>query len=541
VSTRLLYAGVLLFFVLFFFVPIGSVFVEAFRGTPPDAVAARVGDVLSSSRTASIVGFTSGQAALSALIGVLVALPLAYAVSHYDFPGKRLVYSLSLIPFVLPSIIVVVCMISFYGKSGLLNSILGTDYNLVYNFRGIVLAHIFYDFSLAIRVISTAWRSIDRRYREATESLGESGAGHFFRVTLPLLAPAVISGFLLIFIYTFLSFGIILVFGGVRFATLEVAIYEEMFVDLDLMSAATYSIVQLVLSIGFIVLSTRLINATRVVRVGSEAPLPKLKDARPASRIVLGAYVVLVGLFVLGPIVTMIGRAFTTGTGGVSFENFTQLLVPGAAERNVEGILRSSVPGVIWRSIGIAAASGTLTFVTAAALALSLRGRNRAGFESFLQLPIGMSLVTVSMGLRFVWDGVIPPVALIVAGQFFIAFPLVFRILRTGVDELGPGPTRAAAMLGANRFQILRDVELPLLKRTFLNAYAYALALPFADLTVVLAAGRGRVATFPVAIYRLIGFRSFDLALALAVVYILICLVLFLIIDATSMRRTERT
>ncbi len=73
------------------------------------------------------------------------------------------------------------------------------------------------------------------------------------------------------------------------------------------------------------------------------------------------------------------------------------------------------------------------------------------------------------------------------------------------------------------------------MRRTFLNAYAYALALPFADLTIVMAVGRGRIATFPVAIYRLIGFRSFDLALAMAVLYIVFCLILFWIIDTTSL------
>jgi thiamine transport system permease protein len=498
---------------------------------------AKVGGLLGSSRTASIVGFTAGQAALSALLGVLLALPIGYLVSHYEFPGRRLFYSLSLVPFVLPSIIVVVCMISFYGKSGLINSVLGTDYNLVYNFRGIVLAHVFYNFSLAIRVIATAWSSIDRRYREAAESLGENRTGMFFRVTLPLLAPAIASGFVLIFIYTFLSFGIILVFGGVRYATLEVAIYQEMFIDLDLVSAGFYSVVQLLLSVALIWTSTKVINAGRVPRVSEERPLPRLRHAPPASRLLLGGYALAMLVFVLGPILTMVARAFTDSGGLPSVANFRELFVPEAAERNVQGILRSSVPGVIVRSILIAFATGTLTFLVAAALALSLRGKRRPGFESFLQLPIAMSLVTVSLGLRFVWDGIVPPVALIVVGQFFIAFPLVFRILRTGVDELGIGPVRAAEILGARRGAILRDIEVPLLRRTLLNAYAYALALPFADLTVVLSAGRGRIATFPVAIYRLIGFRSFDLALALAVVYIAICLVLFLIIDATSLSK----
>ncbi len=535
-SRSLLYAGVVAFFALFFFAPIGGVYMEALRGVPAGVVLERVRSVLASTRTMRIVGFTTGQAALSAAIAVVAAMPLAYMISHYTFPGKRLAYSLSLIPFVLPSIIVVVCMISFYGKSGLLNSIFGTDFNLVYNFRGIVLAHVFYNFSLAIRIISTAWSSIDRRFREAAESLGERPLGLFVRVTLPLLAPAIVSAFVLIFIYCFLSFGIILVFGGVRFSTIEVAIYQETYVNLDLITAAVYATLQLGLSVGFLALASRAIGRARVARSGSECVLPSLAAASRVGRVFMTAYAVAAVVFVLGPILTMVARALTNADGAFSIEGFRQLLVPGAADRNVEGILRSTIPGVIWRSIAIAAASGTLIFLLAAALALSLRGKRPSSFESFLQLPMAMSFVTVSLGLRFVWGATIAPAALVVLGQFFIGFPLVFRILRTGVDELGDGLVRSAEILGASRWAVLRDVEVPLLRRTLLNGYAYALALPFADLTVVLAAGRGRIATFPVAIYRLIGFRSFDLALALAVIYILICLGLFLVIDATSMQ-----
>jgi thiamine transport system permease protein len=80
----------------------------------------------------------------------------------------------------------------------------------------------------------------------------------------------------------------------------------------------------------------------------------------------------------------------------------------------------------------------------------------------------------------------------------------------------------------------------PVLKRGLLNGYAYSLAIPFADFTIVLAATRGGLATFPVAIYRLIGFRSFDLALSMSGIYIAICLGLFLWIDTTSQRRRHR-
>lgn len=537
-----LFGGLAVFFTLFFFAPLGAVFFRAAGATGEGEAWATVVEILQAPSTRSVITFTVGQAALSALLAVIVAFPGAYLVSHYTFPGRRVLYSLSLLPFVLPSIIVVVAMIGFYGKSGLINRLLGTDYNLVYNFRGIVIAHVFYNFSLAIRIISTAWTGIGPRFRESAESLGDRPVGVFFRVTVPLLMPAILTSFVLVFIYCFLSFGVVLVFGGIRYATFEVAIYREMFINLDLPAAAVFSLLQIAFSAVFIVLSTRGIHRSRAGALDTNATLPALRSMAAVPRMLMGAYIVAMLLFVLGPITTMVVRAFTTSSGGLGLENFRQLLVPGAADRNIESILRSSVGSVVGRSLAVAGASGTLTFVMAAAAALSLRGGKRAWLDNALQIPIGISLVTVGLGLRLLWQDLLPPVMLIVLGQFFVAFPLVFRIIRSGVEELSDRLVNSAEILGARRRQVLRDIELPLLRRTFLNAYAYALALPFADLTIVMAVGRGRIATFPVAIYRLIGFRSFDLALAMAVLYVVFCLILFWIIDTTSLpKRTVRS
>ncbi len=535
VQKAALFGGLAVFFLLFFLAPVGSVFYRAATGTTGREFGSTVLDILRSRQARSVISFTVTQATLSALAAILVALPGAYLVAHYTFPGRRIVYSLSLLPFVLPSIIVVVAMIGFYGKSGLINRLLGTNYNMVYNFRGIILAHVYYNFSLAIRTISTAWTGIDRRFRESAESLGDSSTGVFFRVTLPLLLPSIFTSFILVFIYSFLSFGVVLVFGGISYATFEVAIYREMFINLDITAAAVYAFLQILFSGLFIVFSSRAIQWSRAGSVDINEELPPLRSAPVIHRTALIIYIFILLNFVLGPITTMVVRAFTDSSGSLGLENFRQLFVPGAADRNVESILRSSVVGVVSRSFLIAAASGTVTFAVAAAAALSLRGGGHSWIDSALQIPIAMSLVTVGLGLRLLWQDIVPPIVLIIIGQFFVAFPLVFRIIRSGVEELSDRIVHSAEILGARRLRILKDIELPLLRRTMYNAYAYALALPFADLTVVMAVGRGRVATFPVAIYRLIGFRSFDLALAMAVLYIAVCLVLFWIIDTTSL------
>jgi thiamine transport system permease protein len=131
----------------------------------------------------------------------------------------------------------------------------------------------------------------------------------------------------------------------------------------------------------------------------------------------------------------------------------------------------------------------------------------------------------------------LPRLPLVVLMQALIAFPVVYRIVRTAVGSLDQRFIESARSLGARRLARLRDVEVPLLRRGLLNAYAYGLAIAFADFTAAMTVGHGDVVTFPVAIYRLIGFRSFDLALALGVIYIAMCALLFVVIDVTSMAR----
>ena len=529
----------LLFFGLFFFAPLGFFFSVSLLRSAAGEWAARVAELFAAPGTYRLVGFTIGQAACSAFISVVLALPGAYLISHFDFPLKRFFYSLSLIPFVLPSIIVIICMISFYGKRGLINRILGSEVNLIYNFIGILLAHVFYNFSLAIRIVGDGWQRIDRRYIEISQSFGERPLRRFRRIVLPLLMPSITTAFLLIFIYCFLSFGIILVFGGVRYSTLEVKIYMEIFAKLDFPAASLYAAVQLFFSVGFILLAGRTIQKFQVEKVKGHTPrLAPLRRLRPWKRTFVTLYLLLVGVFLFGPLLTMTVRSLRPG-GSWSLTSYRALFDPALSSRNIEGIVRSTIPRVIGTSVVVAAASGSITFLLTLAISLSLKRRHNAWLEGMFQVPMGVSLVTLSLGLRMLYSGVLPPLLVVVTAQVFLAFPFVFRIVRTCVDELQQGYVEGAQSVGAGWLSVLLDVKLPILKQGLLNAYAYSLAIPFADLTAVLSIGRGEIATFPVAIYRLVGFRSFGMALALSVIYILVCSVLFAWIDITSLRKSK--
>ena len=168
-------------------------------------------------------------------------------MSHLDFPGKKAVNSFTTIPFVLPSVLVVLGFVLCFGNSGIINSFLmkltGADkppLKILYSFRAIIMAHTFYNFPVCLRLVSTSWRRIGNNRVEAAQILGAGRFRIFTTVTLPALLPSIIAAASLIFIFCFMSFAVILVLGGgPAFSTIEVEIYRLARINIDLPGAAS--------------------------------------------------------------------------------------------------------------------------------------------------------------------------------------------------------------------------------------------------------------------------------------------------------------
>jgi thiamine transport system permease protein len=151
-----------------------------------------------------------------------------------------------------------------------------------------------------------------------------------------------------------------------------------------------------------------------------------------------------------------------------------------------------------------------------------------------MRMPLAVSSVTFSLGMRLLWLQFVPTTVLIIVTQAVMSFPLVFGSVRQTVDALPRRYVEAARSLGARPWFRIRTVELPVLRRGLINGYTFAFALSLADFTALFTIGRGAVVTFPIAMYRLIGFQSFDVALALGVWYIALVAIAFIIIDSTA-------
>ena len=112
-------------------------------------------DFLSDPWNLQVIAFSLFQAFFSALLSILVGLPGAWLLTNYNFPGQRWFRLLTYLPFILPSILVVLAMVLFFGNNGWINrslmALLGTEeppLQFLYSLSGILIAHVFYNFPI---------------------------------------------------------------------------------------------------------------------------------------------------------------------------------------------------------------------------------------------------------------------------------------------------------------------------------------------------------------------------------------------------------
>ena len=171
-------------------------------------------NAVSSPRAVSALELTVGVSLVVALINAVMGTLIAWVIVRERFPGRRLVDALIDMPFALPTIVAGLTMIALYGPRGPL----GVD--VAYTRTGIVLALLFVTLPFVVRVVQPVLMELDREVEEAAASLGAKPTTIFFRVILPNLRPAVLTGVGLAFSRALGEFGsVVLIAGNVPFKT----------------------------------------------------------------------------------------------------------------------------------------------------------------------------------------------------------------------------------------------------------------------------------------------------------------------------------
>ena len=524
---------------ILFYLPVLTIISKAFLGR---GALVEVASFLRSAVFFNTLTFSVKEAFLSSALSLILALPGAYFFGCYDFPGKKYIRSALILPFMLPGILVVLSMVIFYGRNGSLNHFLawldpngGFRFTGLYGFWGIILSHVFYNFSFCMRLLGESWERIQPQLGEASTTMGAGRVATFFRVTLPLLIPTIAYLFTLVFLYSFLSFTVVLVLGGYLYKTFEVLIYIEYNSKLHFDRAALIAGVQIIILGGVLYLQS--LFGRRMQKQGAlSKTLPRLSWKRSPTAVVLSLlYTLFVGLFFIAPAFSVLARSFQErGLPGGDFtlNNYVQLFSEGFRFAVGKGFIP-----VLVTSLGLSATVAVLTVGIAFYMVRMRKNTPWGRGDLWLQLPLGVSFLTFAFGVLLLAGRSLPAWLLLIWAQFFLTFPLVYSILRTARRELGERVLEAAATLGATPFEIIWTVELPMMKRALQTALAYAMALSLGDLSAVLVLGQGAIITLPVAIYRLIGHYHFAQATALGTIFMLISFLIFLLIEGYYRRR----
>ena len=454
----------------------------------------RLEEVVGESRLVGVAWFTLWQAAVSTLLTLIVAAPLTWAVSRFEFPGRRLAQAFVIVPFVLPTVVVGTAFAAL-GWRGSVGAILA--------------AHVFFNVAVVVRTVGGLWARIDRRVEESAATLGASPWQVFWRVTFPMLRPAIAAAASIVFLFCFTSFGVVLILGGFGYATLEVEIYRQAVTLFDLPLAAVLALLQLV---G--ISSLLAVYARRQERTSS--PLVLAPEAttrrRPRGRtawVVGAATIGSLGLLAVPP-AALVWRALDGG-------GFSRLVT----DDPVVGRPIESVP----TSLGFAVAAMLIALVVGicAAMVVSRRGsRFSRWFDVVLMLPLGTSAVTVGFGLLIALDAPIDlraSVALVPLAHAVVAVPFVVRSTVPLLRSISPSVREAATMLGASPGQVFRHIDLPIVARAGLIGAGFAFVVSLGEFGATSFVARPATATVPVTIVRLLGrpgSGNFAAALALA-------------------------
>jgi thiamine transport system permease protein len=532
-----LWAFPLIFLGVFFFLPLGTVFRLAFQSGAASALA-------SWERVLRPLGFTFWQAALSTVLTLLVGLPAAYVFARYEFPGKRLLRVLTTLPFILPTVVVAASFNALLGPRGWANLLLMNWFGLesppiqILNSLGaILLAHVFYNTTVVIRVVGSALVQLDPRLEQAARMLGASPARALREVTLPLLKPALLSATLLVFLFDFTSFGVVLLLGGPRYATLEVEIYIQALQMLNLPLAGLLSAVQLACTLAITVVNSRL-SGRRPVPL---APRLRGEGTRRMrgwrERMMVGALLTLLtGLLVL-PLAALALRSVTrleaargeraTVQSGLTLDYYRELFI------NRRGSL-FYVPPIDAARNSLAYAGATvlisLTLGSLAAAALTRPGRVNHWLEPLLLLPLGASAVTLGLGFIVVFNK--PPLdarsfpLLVPIAHSLVALPFVVRTLQPAMSSIPLSLKQAAAVLGASPLRAWLEVDLPIIARAALVSAIFSFTISLGEFGATSFLARPETPTLPVAIYRFLsqpGGLNYGQALAMATLLLLVC------------------
>ena len=446
------------------------------------------------------------QAGITCMSALLLGLPVAWVLARLDFWGRQGVLRLLMLPFVVPTLVAAMGVLALWGPHGVLGvNLQDTPWLLLYG-------NLFFNLCLVVRAGVDALGQVSAQRVAAARTLGATPWRAFWRIEWPAILPWLASSLCLVFLYCFTGFGLALVLGGQRYATIEVEIYTLVAHELKLTEASALALWMLLLTGG-----VALAYAAIEKRLATPARMDPMARQRPESAaqwLALAAALAVLLFFCAAPLLAIAWRAAQAGASA-----WAQLL-------DVEAL------AALWNTLRFSAVA--LVAATVLGLLHALAARQSLAWRAAAFLPFVVSPVTVAFGLLLLYPQWSASLPLLLAAYALLAFPFVAKSVTAGLDSLPVHLVYAARTLGASPWRSFWRVTLPLVRPALRRGMAFAAATALGEFAVTLFLSRPEWTTLTTLIYQRLGrpgAANMESALVLACVLMALALLAFVVIE----------
>ena len=450
------------------------------------------------------IGWTAWQAFGTVVLTLCLGVPAGWVLARLQFRGRLWLLRLLMLPFITPTLVAGMGVLALFSERGLLwRGWQDTPYLLLYG-------NVFFNLPVMIRAAYQGFCAVPANRVAAVQTLGAGAWQRFWQVERPVLLPWLAGAGCLVFLYCFSGFGLALLLGGQRYATVEVEIYQLIAYELDMARAGV--LVWLVLAVtalagGAYAWVSRRSHAAKV------RPLSPRPPQTVWERLLLATVLTVLLCCCVLPLLAVLARAMGAGEAWQ----------------------------VLWHEETLSALWNTLRFTAAAVAVSALLGMAHAALvrrwtylRALTFLPFMVSPVCLAFGMLLLYPDWSASLAMLVALYALLAYPFVSKDVLAAWDALPPAYTAAARVCGASRWQVLGTVTLPLLLPALRRGLTLAAATGIGEFAATLLLSRPEWTTLTTLIYRYlgkVGAENQDKAAVLTVLLMALSVLVFVALD----------
>ena len=450
--------------------------------------------------------YTLRIAVLSTVVAALIGIPASFFTARRNFFGRKFLLSLSAIPLCVPSLIVALGYVNFWGINGYINKIFGTDFSFLYTSTGIIIAQGFYNFPFVMGIVNDAWEALPREQANAARLLGASEKRVFFTVTLKQLSGTIAAALIPVFLFCFFSFMIVMLFSPVGASTLEVEIYHSLRNTLDIKSGAKLAILETVTALAIVVIYSIIVRRSQIT-CSDINYVENERKSEKKDNIFLIPLMILVFLFFIGPFLAV----FISG--------FTELF---------KIVQRANFWKAIGNSIWIGCCTGLLCTIFGFIYSVSVKINKKQGsviLQTIPILPMAISSVVISWVAGLIFHRGNP--FRLICLQTLLYWPIAYRQIQSGINRITTETDKAASLMSRGPIDSIFRVYIPSCAPVLLSSFAYCFAISLGDATMPLMLSIPEFNTLALYTYRLAGSYRFSQACACGGIVALLSMIIY--------------